>query len=152
MRITITYIFQVHEHFLPSTSHVSKVVEGQPVHHHADIEPKTEVVETPVIAGPECRSHKHRGKQPSTLYECDCGEVILRDDLKQGDGVIECNKAGCETRWVSIHQISTARHELLTAINSFTYDVFGLTSRFRIGSVSLVWLQIITGNEQSDEI
>ena len=108
------------------------------------------MVETPVIAGPERRSRKRRGKQPSTLYECDCGKVISRDDLKQGDGAIECNKAGCETR--SVHQISTARHELLTAIDSFTYDVFGLTSRFRIGSVSLVRLRIIAGNEQSDEI
>ena len=119
MRYLTTYrnLFQVHEHFLPSTSHVSEVVEGQPVHHHADIEPETEVVETPVIAGPECGSRKRHGKQPSTLYKCDCGEVISRDDLKQGDGVIECNKAGCETRWVSVHQISTARHELLTTIN-----------------------------------
>ena len=110
------------------------------------------MVETPVIVGPERGSRKRCGKQPSTLYECDCGEVISRDDLKQGDGVIECNKAGCETRWVSVHQISTARHELLTAIDSFTYDVFSLTSRFRIGSVSLVQLRIIAGNEQSDEI
>ena len=117
-----------------------------------DIKPETEVVETPVIMGPERGSCKCHGKQPSTLYECNCGEVISRDDLKQGDGVIECNKAGCETQWVSVHQISTARHELLTAIDSFTYDVFGLTSRFRIGSVSLVQLRIIAGNKQSDEI
>ena len=48
--------------------------------------------------------------------------------------------------------MTKSNNELLTAIDSFTYDVFGLTSRFRIGSVSLVRLQIITGNEQSDEI
>jgi len=80
MRYLTTYrnLFQVHEHFLPSTSHVAEVVEGQPVHYRADIEPKTEVVETPVIVEPECRSHKRCGKQPSTLYECNCGEVISR--------------------------------------------------------------------------
>ena len=46
-------------------------------------------------------SRKRRGKHPSTLYECDCGEIITESDIERGEGLIECNKAGCETRWVS---------------------------------------------------
>jgi len=33
--------------------------------------------------------------------ECDCGEVILGGKVEQGEGLIECNKIGCETRWVN---------------------------------------------------
>ena len=46
----------------------------------------------------------HSGKHPVTLYECDCREIILGSEvetLERGEGFIECNKAGCETRWVS---------------------------------------------------
>jgi hypothetical protein len=57
--------------------------------YRADI--KTEVVEISDIAELERGSRKRCviSKQPSTtLYECDCGEVISRGDLKQGDAVI----------------------------------------------------------------
>ena len=46
-------------------------------------------------------NQKRCGKHPTTLYECDCREVILGGEVEQGEGLIECNKAGCETRWVS---------------------------------------------------
>ena len=31
----------------------------------------------------------------------DCGEIITESDIERGEGLIKCNKAGCETRWVS---------------------------------------------------
>ena len=46
-------------------------------------------------------SRKRRGKHPTTLYECDCGEIISGSDVERGEGLVECNKAGCETQWVS---------------------------------------------------
>ena len=49
-------------------------------------------------------SRKRCRKHPSTLYECDCGEIIIiitESDIERGEGLIECNKAGCETGWVS---------------------------------------------------
>ena len=59
-----------------------------------------EVAEVP--AATEGRgSRKRRGKHPTMLYECDCGEVILGGEVERGEGLIECNKIGCETRWVS---------------------------------------------------
>jgi hypothetical protein len=45
----------------------------------------------------------------------------------------------------------TAERELLTVRNIFIYNVFGLTLRYRVGCVSLVWLWIMAGNEQSDK-
>ena len=47
-------------------------------------------------------NRKRRGKHPVTLYECDCGEIISGSEVERGEGLIECNKAGCETRWVSL--------------------------------------------------
>lgn len=44
---------------------------------------------------------KRRVKHPTRLYECDCREIISHGELEQGEGVIECNKSGCEMRWVS---------------------------------------------------
>ena len=47
-------------------------------------------------------NRKRRGKHPVTLCECDCGEIISGSEVERGEGFIECNKAGCETRWVSL--------------------------------------------------
>jgi hypothetical protein len=46
-------------------------------------------------------NRKRRAKHPTRLYECDCGEVISGGEIERGEGLIECKKAGCETRWVS---------------------------------------------------
>lgn len=47
-------------------------------------------------------SQNQCGKHPTTLYECDCREIISGSEVEQGEGLVECNKAGCETRWVSL--------------------------------------------------
>ena len=61
---------------------------------------KPELAEVPITT--EGRGNqKRRGKHPTTLYECDCGEVISGGEVEEGEGLIECNKAGCEMRWVS---------------------------------------------------
>ena len=63
----------------------------------------------------------HSRKHPVTLYECDCGEIILRSEvqtLERGEGFIECNKAGCETlgKWhkssVSVLKMRWTHHPL----------------------------------------
>jgi len=75
---------------------------------HADSGPSVQTVGmletvTEVPATDEGRgSRKRRGKHPTTLYECDCGEIISGSEVERGEGLIECNKAGCETRWVSL--------------------------------------------------
>ena len=53
----------------------SIILHSMHFHHYVDIEPKTEVVETPVIMELEHRSRKHHGKQLSTLYECDLASL-----------------------------------------------------------------------------
>ena len=64
---------------------------------------ETELVKEPAMT--EGRgSWKRRGKHPTTLYECDCGEIISGGEVEDGEGLIECNKAGCETRWVSLQR------------------------------------------------
>ena len=61
---------------------------------------KPELAEVPTTT--EGRGNRKRcGKHPTTLYECDCGEVISGGEVEEGEGLIECNKAGCEMRWVS---------------------------------------------------
>ena len=61
---------------------------------------KPEVVDIlPVTEGRG--SQKRCRKHPSTLYKCDCGKIITESDIKHGEGLIKCNKAGCEMRWVS---------------------------------------------------
>ena len=47
-------------------------------------------------------SRKRRRKHPNTLYKCDCGENISGSEVEQGEGLVECNKAGCESEWVSL--------------------------------------------------
>ena len=75
---------------------------------HADSGPSVQtvgVLETvaEVPATNEGRgSRKRRGKHLTTLYECDCGENISGSEVEQSEGLVECNKAGCETRWVSL--------------------------------------------------
>ena len=44
-------------------------------------------------------SWKRCGKHPTTLY---CGENISGSEVEQGEGLVKCNKAGCETRWLSL--------------------------------------------------
>jgi hypothetical protein len=77
-----------------------------------------------VLATAEGRgSRKRRRRHPTTLYECDCGEIIPGGDVERGDGLIECNKAGCETRWVS-PQRSVQKNRLLLTIHSIvSYEV-----------------------------
>ena len=56
---------------------------------------KPELAEVPTTT--EGRGNrKRRGKHLTTLYECDCREVILGGEVEEGEGLIECNKAGCE--------------------------------------------------------
>jgi hypothetical protein len=38
-------------------------------------------------------------READALNGCLCGKVL--DDLTDLDGVLKCNQAGCETRWVS---------------------------------------------------
>ena len=74
----------------------------------------TELAEEPAMTEPEGRgSRKRRGKHPTMLYECDCREVISGSEVEHGEGLIECNKAGCETQWVSLQrdvEILTVTH------------------------------------------
>jgi len=61
---------------------------------------KPELAEVPTTT--EGRGNrKQHGKHPTTLYECDCREVILDGEVEWSKGLIECNKVGCETGWVS---------------------------------------------------
>ena len=75
---------------------------------HADSGPSVQtvgVLETvaEVPATNEGRgSRKRRTKHPTTLYKCNCGENISGSEVEQGEGLVEYNKAGCETRWVSL--------------------------------------------------
>jgi len=74
----------------------------------------TELAEEPAMTEPEGRgSRKRRGKHPTMLYECDCREAISGSEVEHGEGLIECNKAGCETQWVSLQhdvEILTVTH------------------------------------------
>lgn len=40
-------------------------------------------------------------KNAAIIYDCICGEVVSQDDIQRRNGVIECRRPGCETRWVS---------------------------------------------------
>lgn len=53
----------------------------------AQTERETELAEEPAMT--EGRgSRKRRGKHPTTLYECDCGEVIPGSEVEHGEGLI----------------------------------------------------------------
>ena len=114
---------------------------------------ETELAEEPAMT--EGRgSRKRRGKHPTTLYECDCGEVISGGEVEHGEGLIECNKAGCETQWVSLQrdvEISTVTHRH-HELYSFIWSACDLTSRYRTGSVSCVQHRIVTGNDRRNEM
>ena len=67
------------------------------LNHSIEIVCEPEVTDIPpVMEG--WGGQKHYGKHPSTLYECDCREIIIWNEIEQGNGLIKCNKAGCETR------------------------------------------------------
>ena len=113
-----------YQHSLPSPKPTSnpnnkrEVVQRPGVSINVDSSPfaqtvcKTELTEEPAMT--EGRgSQKRQGKHPTTLYECDCGEVISGGEVECGEGLIECNKAGCETRWVSLQ----CGVEMLTVIH-----------------------------------
>ncbi|KDR66759.1 hypothetical protein GALMADRAFT_80522 [Galerina marginata CBS 339.88] len=50
----------------------------------------------------------------AVVYECICGESVSRQDIEAGGRVIECNKAGCETRWFHLDCV-----ELEYAVNNW---------------------------------
>lgn len=90
----------------PNPLEIEEVIRDPAIDISLDLNRSIEIVREPEVTDippvMEGRGgRKRHGKHPSTLYECDCGEIITRNEIEQGDGLIECNKAGCETRWVS---------------------------------------------------
>ena len=47
------------------------------------------------------RTRRIRKAQVLHLNACDCGVTITDDEIQQGDNLMKCRVAGCETVWVS---------------------------------------------------
>jgi hypothetical protein len=52
----------------------------------------------------------HRARDFAMLSVCTCGESISDEEVAAHQGIIQCKKAGCETKWVSKHLLVVAAH------------------------------------------
>lgn len=68
------------------------------------------------LEAPKTRSGRVRcARDFAMLSICTCGESITDEEVAAHQGIIQCKKAGCETKWVSTYTGSCSQPPLIHA-------------------------------------